>query len=656
MQLMDEMTPERMIVQLKLSLQISMEKQNQYLLQIEKLQQELLQHSKLSKNEQLTRTVKNAITLQNDLNIQKDQCDQLRLQLEQQFVQSNALHKLHKIDLKTIEGQLLQIQQIELQKENQINELNIQLNKQESQIKEFELDKQRLALQLTQNENNYTQQIQQINQINENQLSQFKNQQLEQSLVLQVKISDLQNQITEYTAKLEQNLQQSVLLKEESKQHQIQLSQQNIQVQDIQNENQALKLQLAQLQTELAQNKNTMISMESTLLSLRNENAFLQSELSENDRSFKQTINQQKNQFIQLQTDLESKITLLNAENESLNNNITNLNNQLITSNNKTSELQNDLNISKSSLKDLTIQLQIIKNDNSLQITTVTELQTEQQQNQSIINSLHEQLESKTLQINELIRIQQQNLINIQTQNDQELKTAQNQLQAANNNKIELDNQIKQLKIDLDNKHQTLQNLNEQIIKLNESIYNQNESITELKQMNKLLTTNNQISIESLNNTKTELNTFKSNFASLNENYYKILEKYQNEAEQAEKHKQNELQQSAQILTLNKEINGLKNTIKRIEQINNEQPDVNDCTEMLFMKCRELTFDENQSQLIDGVINTIMEFITEIKGYKFLVTNQKMINILLKAVNAQKEYNYQFRLVPDLIWLLEKQK
>ncbi|CAL6002799.1 Hypothetical_protein [Hexamita inflata] len=70
---------------------------------------------------------------------------------------------------------------------------------------------------------------------------------------------------------------------------------------------------------------------------------------------------------------------------------------------------------------------------------------------------------------------------------------------------------------------------------------------------------------------------------------------------------------------------------------------------MLFMKCRELTFDENQSQLIDGVINTIMEFITEIKGYKFLVTNQKIINILLKAVNAQKEYNYQFRLVPDLI-------
>ncbi|CAL6002801.1 Hypothetical_protein [Hexamita inflata] len=416
MQLMDEMTPERMIVQLKLSLQISMEKQNQYLLQIENLQQELLQHCKLSKNEQLIRTVKNAIILQNDLNIQKDQCDQLRLQLEQQFVQSNALHKLHKTDLKTIEGQLLQIQQIELQKENQINELHIQLNKQESQIQEIEIDKQRLALQQTQNENNYEQQIKKINQINENQLSQFKKQQFEQSQVFQVKIFDLQNQITEYTVKLEQNLQQSVLLKEESKQLKIQISQQNIQIQDLQNEYQALKLQLAQLQTELAQNKNTMISMESTLLQLRNENVFLQSELSENNRSFKQTINQQESQFTQFQTDLESKITLLNTENESLNNNITNLNNQLITSNNKTSELQNYLNISNTSLEELTLQLQIIKNDKSLQIT-VTELQTEQQQNQSIITSLHEQLESKTLQINQLndqIIIQQLNLINIQ--------------------------------------------------------------------------------------------------------------------------------------------------------------------------------------------------------------------------------------------------
>ncbi|CAL6091601.1 Hypothetical_protein [Hexamita inflata] len=60
------------------------------------------------------------------------------------------------------------------------------------------------------------------------------------------------------------------------------------------------------------------------------------------------------------------------------------------------------------------------------------------------------------------------------------------------------------------------------------------------------------------------------------------------------------------------------------------------------------------AETVDKTINTIFQHITELKGYKIVITSQKAIEQIKHKIKAQEDYEFTYRLIPDLLWILEQ--
>ncbi|CAL6034339.1 Hypothetical_protein [Hexamita inflata] len=63
---------------------------------------------------------------------------------------------------------------------------------------------------------------------------------------------------------------------------------------------------------------------------------------------------------------------------------------------------------------------------------------------------------------------------------------------------------------------------------------------------------------------------------------------------------------------------------------------------------------KEDAETVDKTINSIFKHITDIKGYKIVISSQKAIDQIKLRIKAQNDYQHTYRLIPDLIWLLEQ--
>ncbi|CAL6002797.1 Hypothetical_protein [Hexamita inflata] len=217
MQLADSLSNDNLIMQLKISLQNSLQQQNEYLMQIQNLQHKNIQKAKQSKNDLYAQEVERSTALQNELNMSKDQCDQLRLQLEQVLIQNSTLQKVN-IQSNQVEleySQLLEKYE-DLQIEN--NRLKTQISLNNTNLQQISNAQNQLNTLIRSHDQKHENQeineaVQSISKyftFFKNQITQIANaneQKRNEINQMQMKINDLQTQIT----KMEFSYQNEVL-------------------------------------------------------------------------------------------------------------------------------------------------------------------------------------------------------------------------------------------------------------------------------------------------------------------------------------------------------------------------------------------------------------------------------------------------------------
>ncbi|CAL5981571.1 Hypothetical_protein [Hexamita inflata] len=105
------------------------------------------------------------------------------------------------------------------------------------------------------------------------------------------------------------------------------------------------------------------------------------------------------------------------------------------------------------------------------------------------------------------------------------------------------------------------------------------------------------------------------------------------------------------------ELNELKEKQKIIEQkITQDNSTQTEMSEQSYIQVSNLfsQLASENAETVDKTINMIYKNITDLKGYKIVITSQKVIEQIKHKIKAREDYEFTYRLIPDLLWILEQ--